>query len=186
MMTDKLAVLKGKYVLAVDDEKDILDTIEDILDGVKLEKAGDYASASEKIKANRYDFVILDIMGVDGLTLLDEAVERNIPAIMLTAHAINPEALMESIRKGAISYLPKETLSELDELLAELISTHENGEPPWKHLFEKLGDYYDERFGKGWKDKNKDFWTEFEKSYTISRGIQKRLLKNPNVIDKGI
>lgn len=185
-MTNTIDVLKGKYVLAVDDENDILDTIEDILDDVKLDKASDYSSASEKIKTNRYDFVILDIMGVDGLTLLDEAVERNIPAIMLTAHAINPETLVESIRKGAISYIPKETLSELDELLAELISAHENGEPPWKHLFNKFGSYYDERFGKDWKEKNKDFWTEFEKFYTISEGIQKRLLKDPNIKDKGI
>ena len=114
-MTNTIDVLKGKYVLAVDDENDILDTIEDILDAVKLDKASDYSSASEKIKTNRYDFVILDIMGVDGLTLLDEAVERNIPAIMLTAHAINPETLVESIRKGAISYIPKETLSSNSE-----------------------------------------------------------------------
>ncbi len=54
--------------------------------------------------------------------------------------------------------------SELDDLLSELIGAHEKGEPPWKLLFNKFGSYYDERFGKDWKEKNKDFWTEFEKS----------------------
>ena len=185
-MTASLSVLKGKFILAVDDEKDILETIEDVLDEVKLDTASDYESASQKIETNAYDYVILDIMGVDGLKLLDEAVSRNIPAIMLTAHAINAETLMESIRKGAISYIPKETLSELDELLSELIGAHEKGEPPWKLLFNKFGKYYDERFGADWKDKNKEFWAEFDKTYTISEGIKKRLLKDSNIIDKGI
>jgi hypothetical protein len=57
---------------------------------------------------------------------------------MLTAHAMNPETLMESIRKGAISYLPKETLVDLDELLNTLLGAYERGEPTWKFLFEKL------------------------------------------------
>lgn len=185
-MSTSMSVLKGKFILAVDDEKDILETIEDVLDEVKLDTAADYETASGKIKENAYDYVILDIMGVDGLKLLEEAVDRNIPAIMLTAHAINAETLMESIRKGAISYIPKETLSELDELLGELIGAHEKGEPPWKLLFEKFGAYYDERFGSDWKDKHKEFWSEFDKTYTISKGIKQRLLKDRKIIDKGI
>ncbi|MCP3875509.1 MAG: response regulator, partial [Desulfobacteraceae bacterium] len=36
------AVLKGKYILAVDDETDILETIEDVLDEVNLDTAGNY------------------------------------------------------------------------------------------------------------------------------------------------
>jgi DNA-binding NtrC family response regulator len=105
-----VSILKGKRILAVDDEEDILETIEDILDEVDLDTATDYEGASRKIRENRYDLAILDIMGVNGLKLLEEAVERGIPAVMLTAHAVNPETLMASIRKGAISYLPKETL----------------------------------------------------------------------------
>ena len=180
------SILKGKYILAVDDEKDILDTIEDILHDVKLDKAGDYETASEKIRNNTYDYVILDIMGVKGLTLLEEAVERNIPAIMLTAHAMNADTLIESIRKGAISYIPKETLADLDELLAELIQAHEAGEPPWKLLFDRFGDFYDKRFGSDWKENNKDFWDDFSKTFHIGKGIQNRLLKDPDIAGKGI
>ncbi len=95
----------------------------------------------------RYDLAILDIMGVDGLTLLEEAVERGIPTVMLTAHAISPETLMESIQKGAISYLPKETLADLNDLLNDLLGAFNRGEPPWKLLFERLGDFFDRRFG---------------------------------------
>lgn len=178
--------LKGKRILAVDDEVDILETIDDILDDVELDLASDYDTASRKIKQNRYDLAILDIMGVNGLKLLEEAVERGVPAVMLTAHAINPQTLMESIRKGAISYLPKETLTELDTLLEDLLTAHEKGQPPWKLLFDKLGHYFNERFGPDWKDKDKEFWSEFSRTYQVGKGIQERLKHDRRIMDKGI
>ena len=58
---------------------------------------------------------------------------------MLTAHAVNPESLMASIRKGAISYLPKESLSDLDELLNDLLGAYRKGEAPWKILLQQTG-----------------------------------------------
>lgn len=182
----KESYLAGKRILAVDDEPDILESIEDILEGSIVDSAGDYSRASEKLKMNRYDLVILDIMGVNGLKLLEEAVERNFPAVMLTAHAINPETLMTAIRKGAISYLPKETLPELDELLAAIFRAHEQGEPPWKLLFQRLGKYFDERFGPGWKEKEKSFWSEFEITYQVGKGIEERLMHDERVTGKGI
>jgi DNA-binding response OmpR family regulator len=178
--------IKGKKILAVDDEQDILETIEEILEGAHVDRALDYETASRKIRETRYDLAILDIMGVNGLRLLEEAVERGIPTVMLTAHAINPETLMESIRKGAISYLPKETLAELDELLNSLLATFERGEPPWKLLFDRLGDYFDKRFGPDWKDKDRAFWSEFSRTYQIGKGIQERLRHDPRIQGKGI
>jgi DNA-binding response OmpR family regulator len=178
--------LAGKRILAVDDEPDILELINEILDESQVDTATDYAGASEKLKKNHYDLVILDIMGVNGLKLLEEAVDRNFPAVMLTAHAINPETLVESIRKGAISYLPKETLSELDKMLTEIFRAHEQGEPPWKLLFDKLGHFFDERFGPGWKEKEKAFWTEFSRTYQIGKGIQERLKHDERAINKGV
>ena len=185
-MTDSSSFLSGKRILAVDDEIDILETIEDILDDAAVDTAGDYETASAKIERNRYDLAILDIMGVNGLKLLEETVARGIPTVMLTAHAVNPEALMESIQKGAISYLPKEKLAELDDLLEILLDAHQKGEPPWKILFEKLGAYFDERFGDGWQAKENKFWLEFNRNYQVSKGIQERLLHDKNVVDKGI
>ena len=185
-MAEMESYLKGKHILAVDDEEDILETILDILEDATVDSARDYETASRKIRETRYDLAILDIMGVNGLQLLEEAVERGIPAVMLTAHAINPETLMESIRKGAISYLPKETLAELDDMLNALLAAREKGEPPWKLLFNKLGDYFDERFGSDWKKKDQAFWAEFSRSYQVGRGIQERLKHDDRVRDKGI
>jgi DNA-binding response OmpR family regulator len=185
-MTEKESFLKGLRILAVDDEEDILETIEEILDEARVDTARDYQSASQKIKKQKYDLAILDIMGVNGLQLLEEAVEREIPTVMLTAHAISPETLMESIQKGAISYLPKESLVDLDELLNALLAAHQRGEAPWKLLFEKLGGYFDKRFGPEWKEKDNEFWSKFSRSYQIGKGIQERLKHDRNILDKGI
>ena len=185
-MSGDESLLKGKHILAVDDEEDILETIEDILDESAIDSARDYASASKKIKTGKYDLVILDIMGVNGLKLLEESVDRGMPTVMLTAHAVSVETLMESIQKGAISYLPKEKLSELDDLLNEILGAYQRGEPPWRLLFEKLGDYFDRRFGPDWKKQNPKFWSEFVVTYTIGKGIQERLKHNKRILDKGI
>ena len=176
--------LAGKSILAVDDEVDILETIEDILEESKVDMARDYESASEKISKQTYDLVILDIMGVNGLQLLEESVAKGFPTVMLTAHAVNPEALMASIRKGAISYLPKESLADLDDLLNDLLGAYEKGEAPWKLLFNKLGSYFDERFGSDWKNTEKDFWSGFDQTYEIGKGIQERLKKDARIADK--
>ena len=185
-MSEKESFLKGKHILAVDDEADVLETIEEILEESKVDTARDYKSASQKIKERKYDLAILDIMGVDGLQLLAEAVQREIPTVMLTAHAISPETLMESIQKGAISYLPKESLADLDDLLNELLAAYHSGEPPWKLLFEKLGDFFNDRFGSDWKEKDHDFWSEFSRTYQIGKGIQERLKQDRRILDKGI
>jgi DNA-binding response OmpR family regulator len=178
--------LTGKSILAVDDEPDILESIVDILEDSVVDCASTYEAASEKLKDNRYDLVILDIMGVNGLKLLEEAVERNFPAVMLTAHAINPEALATCIRKGAISYLPKEALPELNELLSDIFRAHEQGEPSWKLLFDKLGGFFEERFGPNWKEKEKSFWSEFDRTYLVGKGIQERIVHDERIVGKGV
>ena len=183
-MTESTSYLEGKSILVVDDEEDILETIEDILDDSTIHTARDYESASEKINTNKYDLAILDIMGVNGLQLLEESVAKGIPTVMLTAHAVNPETLMASIRKGAISYLPKESLANLGELLNELLGAYERGEAPWKLLFDKLGDYFDTRFGSDWKKDHAAFWDDFDSTFQIGRGIQERLKKDKRFLDK--
>lgn len=185
-MPNEKSYLEGKKILAVDDEGDVLDTIEEALEMARLDKARDFKTASEKIRLNKYDLVILDIMGVDGLKLLEKSVERGFPTVMLTAHALNAETLIASIRLGAISYLPKETLAEIDQMLEELLAAHDSGQPTWKLLFEKLGDFFNEKFGPSWKEKDKEFWSEFSRTYVISKGIQSRLAHDEKVLSKGI
>jgi DNA-binding response OmpR family regulator len=68
-MAKKKSYLKGKMILAVDDEEDILDTIVEALETARVDRAQDYRSAVRKINEKQYDLAVLDIMGVDGLKL---------------------------------------------------------------------------------------------------------------------
>ncbi len=166
-MTQTESLLAGKHILAVDDEWDVIETIQEILEDAIVDIAQDYDTASQKIKDTKYDLAILDIMGVNGHQLLEECVDKRIPAIMLTANAMNPDALKKSIKKGAISYLSKEHLSDLDTLINELLGAPDEGKTTWQLLFEKLGGYFDQRFGDNWKEDDKEFWDKFDKNHYI-------------------
>ena len=144
--------LKEKLILIVDDEIDILDTIEESLEMCELHKADNYHLALQYLQSYSYDVVVLDIMGVNGFDLLRKSVERGFPTIMLTAHALSPESLKKSIKLGAVSFLPKDNISELKDYLED-IAEHK-GDSRWLKLFEKLGDYFNLRFGPDWKEKD--------------------------------
>ena len=162
---ESTSFLKGLRVLAVDDEVDVLDTIEDVLDEAQVDRAMDYDSASQKLQDTPYDLAILDIMGVNGLSLLVEAVDKGIPTVMLTAHAMNPDTLKTSIRNGALSYLPKEELATLDEFLNALLGTSQQGRSTWELLFDRLGNFFEKSFGAQWAQDDPEFWKAY--GYTI-------------------
>jgi CheY-like chemotaxis protein len=151
--------LKDKVVLVVDDEPDVLETVAEELDMCLVHKAGDYDTALQYLLSYTYDIVILDIMGVNGFELLKNAVSRGFPTVMLTAHALSPESLKKSIKLGAVSFLPKEKTSELASFLEDVVLGM--GKPVWQKLFDRLGNYFNRRFGPDWKEKDK-FFKEFE------------------------
>lgn len=151
--------LKDKVVLVVDDEPDVLETVAEELDMCLVHKAGDYDTALQYLLSYTYDIVILDIMGVNGFELLKNAVSRGFPTVMLTAHALSPESLKKSIKLGAVSFLPKEKTSELTSFLEDVVL--ERGKPVWQKLFDRLGNYFNRRFGPDWKEKDR-FFKEFE------------------------
>jgi DNA-binding NtrC family response regulator len=151
--------LKDKIILVVDDEPDVLETVEEELDMCLVHKATDYDTALQYLLSYTYDIVILDIMGVNGFELLKNSVSREFPTVMLTAHALSPESLKKSIKLGAVSFLPKEKISELKPYLEDVVLGE--GKSAWKKLFEKLGDFFNKRFGPDWKEKDK-FFKEFE------------------------
>jgi DNA-binding response OmpR family regulator len=153
------SVLKDKAVLIVDDEPDILDSIAEQLDMCRIYRAKDYEIALQLMAGFRFDIVILDVMGVRGFELLKKSVSKGFPTVMLTAHALNPEALKESIKLGAVSFLPKEMMAELDAYLADVITGSQK--MVWKNLLGKLSAYFDRQFGADWKEKD-EFFKKFE------------------------
>jgi CheY-like chemotaxis protein len=154
-------ILKDKVVLVVDDEVDITDTLAEILDMCLVRRANDYETARQLLLGYTFDVVILDIMGVNGFELLKLSVKRGFPTVMLTAYALSPESLQKSIQLGAVSFLPKEKIAEIDEFIADVVL--KGGQPVWGKLFDKLGDFFNKRFGPDWKQRNR-FFEEFEKS----------------------
>ena len=162
-------ILKGRKILVVDDEHDVLESLEEILDECDVETAGSYESAKELLESTAYDAAILDIMGVRGFDLLEIATEKKIPSLMLTAHGLDPDNLVGSIKLGAKSYIPKEMMSEIDIYLKEIFIAKEMGIEKSANWFVRLGSFFENRFGSGWKNKDKKFWNEFDQTFTVSK-----------------
>ena len=166
------SVLNDKRILAVDDEPDVLEVLkEEIAVGCSEQSSWRRPlptnEASELLASWTYDLVILDIMGVRGFDLLQQATARPypIPTVMLTAHAFSPEALKKSIELGARAYLPKERLGELVPFLEDVL-TYEYG-PAWKRLLKEVEGIFAKGWGPYWRKPDSAFWEEFEKK--ISR-----------------
>ena len=58
-------------------------------------------------------------------------------------------------------------MSELREFLEDVVLN--GGKSIWIKLFDRLGAYFNRRFGPDWKEKDK-FFKEFEESLTKSEG----------------
>ncbi len=145
-------ILKQKEFLAVDDEPDILEVIVEEFPDSNVIVAGNFDDALKLIQAKRFDLIILDIMGVNGLELLVHCRKRGMPATMLTAHAVNVESLNRSIQLGAVSFIPKDELIRLPEYIAEILQGLEEGHTHWRRLFQRLEVYFKDRLGIVWED----------------------------------
>jgi CheY-like chemotaxis protein len=152
-------MIKGKRVLIVDDEPDVLETLVDLLSICKIDTAASFEEAKEMLMKNYYDIAVLDIMGVKGFELLEIANERKIPALMLTAHALSSENLKRSAEEGAAYYAPKEEMNQIRVFIADVIEAIEKNKSPWAKMFDRLGGFYDKKFnGPDWREKEKEFW----------------------------
>jgi CheY-like chemotaxis protein len=166
------SILNNKRILAVDDEPDVLEVLEEEILGYApncvIEKATTYQEATQKLESQDYDVVVLDIMGVRGFDLLEQTVKRNFPAAMLTAHSLNPESLKRSIEMGALAYLPKEKLGEIVPFLEDILESTD-GLSAWGRLMNKLEGYFSSRWGELWKKSEEKFWKDFEKKTKVKK-----------------
>ncbi len=153
--------LDGKKILIVDDEPDVLETLEELLSMCDVSRASSFEEAKELLELEYFDLAILDIMGVEGFELLEIAREKGVIAVMLTAHALSPENIVKSYKEGAASYLPKEEMANITTFLEEILEAKEKGKHFWWRWLDRWGSYYDKKFGEDWKDKDKEFWDKF-------------------------
>jgi CheY-like chemotaxis protein len=154
-------ILEEKRILAVDDEPDVLDTLQDLLGdhkGLVFDRATDYETGFHLLRSWTYDAVILDIMGVRGFDLLNASVHLGFPTVMLTAHALSVDALRKSIEMGARAYIPKEKMIDIAGFLEDVM-TLEHGSN-LKKMLTRLGGFFNKKFGSRWMEDEKIFWDQ--------------------------
>lgn len=154
--------LRGKKILIVDDEPDVLETLEELLPECDIVKATTYKEAKKLLETLYFDMAVLDIMGVDGFELLDIAVKKDVIAVMLTAHAFSPENTAKSYKEGAASYVPKEKIANIATYLEDVLEAKEKGKSLWWRWFDRFAGYYDKQFGPRWRDQDKEIWERME------------------------
>lgn len=113
---------ESKRILMIDDDHKLCRLVKDYLapHSFRVEAAHNGIEGLEKVKAGKFDAVILDVMlpGMDGFTVLKGIRQiSNIPVMMLTALGDEADRIV-GLEIGADDYLPK-TFSTR-ELLARL------------------------------------------------------------------
>ena len=121
--------MRGKKVVVVNDEEDILRLVADRLEfyGLEVRTARDGRDGVERVEQERPDLVLLDVWmpGMDGLEAL--AVIRanypQLPVLMVSASA-EQEVVEECLKQGATDYLikpfePAELQGKVFKLLGE-------------------------------------------------------------------
>lgn len=160
-------VLSGKRLLIVDDEREVLETLIELLTVCKIDSVSSFDEAKGFLEENEYDLVVLDIMGVKGFDLLKIANKQNIPALMLTAHSLNEDSLMKSIREGAAYFVPKEKMVEMATYAADVIEAKERNKNPWTRWMERLGKFFDVIFtGPNWREQQKEYLEKIKNQWS--------------------
>lgn len=148
-------LLEGKKILIIDDEPDVLDSLEELLSMCDVVKAVAFNEAKELLETQYFDIAIIDIMGVRGYELLEIAKEKNVLCVMLTAHALNPENIVKSYKNGAASFVPKEEMANIETFLNDILEAQEKGKSLWWRWLDRLADYCEKKFGPDWQEKHR-------------------------------
>ena len=120
---------KKARIIIIEDDKDILDSLKEIIksDGYEVDTASNGEEGIKKCRANSFDLALLDIKlpGMDGTEVL-EILHKEFPEmvkIMITGYP-SLENAVASLKKGADAYLmkpvnPSRLLEVIDKKLSE-------------------------------------------------------------------
>jgi DNA-binding response OmpR family regulator len=150
-------LLRGKRILLVDDEPDILDTLEDLLCDCETVKAGSYREALQRIDSETFDIAVLDVMGVDGFKLLEHCVAKDLTAVMLTARAQTRKDVVRSFKKGAAYFIPKEEMASIETFLEDILSAQNKGQNTWVRWYDRLSVFGQRVFDSEFEPEDEDF-----------------------------
>ncbi|MEI6126081.1 MAG: response regulator [Pseudomonadota bacterium] len=115
--------MKQINVLVVDDDRDVVSTLSEILSELRLNPvtAGDGAEAIEKIKTRQIDLIITDLMmpNVDGLELIQRTrqLNVNIPIAVISGHG-EVKNVVNALSRGAYNFVTKPfTIKEIENVV---------------------------------------------------------------------
>jgi len=154
-------LLEGKRILIVDDEPDVIETLKDLLSSCSLVEAYTFEDARDFLERESFDMAILDIMGVDGYRLLEIANDKGVPAVMLTANALSVSHTVRSFKSGAVFYVPKEEIIHIERFLKDILVAQEKGRNLRDQWLERMGSFYEKKFGPDWQSDDEEFWDNF-------------------------
>ncbi|OGV71909.1 MAG: DNA-binding response regulator [Lentisphaerae bacterium RIFOXYB12_FULL_65_16] len=133
--------MERSHILVVDDEKDILELISYNLakSGYRVTSVTTGEEALEKVRSDRPDLVVLDLMlpGLDGLDvcriLTNDPTTANVPILMLTARGEDAD-VVTGLELGAQDYVtkpfsPRVLLARVRVLLRRQGGAQEDTEP---------------------------------------------------------
>jgi len=121
----KPSTLNSKRILAIDDDRDLLDVLEEEIlaahPDLKVEKAVTFPQAIEKMIWVNYDAVILDITSGYGFKLVQLAQSRHLHVGLLTTYPVLPGHPRLPAQMAARAFLSKERLGDVVPFLEKII-----------------------------------------------------------------
>lgn len=115
--------MKQVSVLVVDDDREVLTTLSEILSELKLSPitAADGAEALEKIKTRKIDLIITDLMmpNMDGFELIQRTrqLNVNIPVAVISGHG-EVKNVVNALSRGAYNFITKPfTIKEIENIV---------------------------------------------------------------------
>jgi len=141
----KPSTQNGKRILAVDDDPDLLEVLEEEIlaahPDFKVEKVHKFWQAVEKMTCITYDAVILDVTSSYGFKLLQLAQSRHLRVGLLTTYPILPEHPRLPAQMAARAFLPKERLGDVVPFLDTIMDGNNKDVFLLKRLLQKLVEF---------------------------------------------
>ena len=136
----KYFIMKNKNVLVVDSQMDLLLTLKEKILGIcpecRLDIATTFEEARQFMLMLTYDLVVLDIMTSPGSRLIDMAVSRNLPVLVLFGNGTSRKDLIQFNCLRIQAVLPKENITDIVRVIEQALKPERL--PNCKLALEKL------------------------------------------------
>ncbi|MBT8342585.1 MAG: universal stress protein [Desulfatitalea sp.] len=115
-----ISMLDGLSILLVDDDPDVMESVENVLDMCIVYKASDANTAFKFLQRRSFDIVLLDVAGVNGWEILKLSVDKGFLTVIFTSQ-IQMDKDFDIAGHNCVGFLLKENISELKDYLKAMV-----------------------------------------------------------------